>query len=94
MSVLVDPTGGTAQTTKSPAPRIRSDLQGARVGLVDNGKRNAEAFLRALGELLQVRFGVQELHLRRKPNASLPAPPELVEDLLARCDVVIAGVGD
>jgi hypothetical protein len=64
------------------------------VGLVDNGKRNADAFLRALGELLQVRFGAQEVHLRRKPNASLPAPPELVEDLLARCDVVIAGVGD
>jgi len=94
MPVLVDPTGEVTQATKPLAPRTRRALQGSRVGLVDNGKRNADAFLRALGELLQVRFGAQEVHLRRKPNASLPAPPELVEDLLARCDVVIAGVGD
>jgi hypothetical protein len=94
MTVLVDPTGGGQEVKRHMAPRSGRILQGSRVGLVDNGKRNADAFLRALGELLQVRFGAQEVHLRRKPNASLPAPPELVEDLLARCDVVIAGVGD
>jgi hypothetical protein len=29
-----------------------------------------------------------------KPSFSLPAPPELVEEMAAKCDVVLAGVGD
>lgn len=94
MPVLVDPTGEASRRTRSPAPRTRRSLQGARVGLLDNGKRNAEVFLRAVGDLMQSRFGVREVHLRRKPNASLPVPAEVLEDLLPRADFVIAGVGD
>jgi len=31
---------------------------------------------------------------RRKPSASVPAKPELLEGLAGECDVVIAGSGD
>ncbi|MDR5709818.1 MAG: hypothetical protein QN172_05385 [Armatimonadota bacterium] len=94
MAVLVDPTGGIQGITRRMAPRGGRALRGARVGLVDNGKRNADVFLRALGTLLRERYGVGEVVLRRKPHFAVPVSPELVEELSAQCDFVIPGVGD
>jgi|FaiFalDrversion3_1042247.scaffolds.fasta_scaffold00352_3 hypothetical protein len=94
MTVLVDPTGGGQEVKRHMAPRSGRILRGARVGLVDNGKRNADVFLMALGDLLRDRHGVREVVLRRKPHFALPAPPELVEELGTQCDFVIPGVGD
>ncbi len=94
MAVLVDPTGGVQVIPRRMAPRGGRALRGARVGLVDNGKRNADAFLMALGSLLRERYGVGEVLLRRKPSFAVPAPPELVEELSTQCDFVIPGVGD
>jgi len=90
----VDPTGGTQAITRRMAPRGRRTLQGARVGLVDNGKRNADLFLQALGDLLRERHAVREVVLRRKPHFAVPVPPEVVEELSTQCDFVIPGVGD
>lgn len=92
--MLVDPTGGVQEIRRRMAPRGGRSLRGARVGLVDNGKRNADVFLRALGDLLRERYGVREVVLRRKPHFAVPVPPELVEELGTQCDFVIPGVGD
>lgn len=94
MAALVDPTGQTHVVVRKMAPRAGRALRNARVGLVDNGKQNADAFLNALGTLLRERYGVAEVVARRKPSFALPAPADLVEDLAARCDFVVAGVGD
>ncbi len=94
MPGLVDPTGEVRRPRRSMAPRGLETLRGARVGLVDSGKRNADRFVQALGELLRERFGVAEILLRRKPNATLPAPGELLDELSETCAAVVHGVGD
>jgi hypothetical protein len=95
-STIMDPTGqtrGEAKPGLSLAER-RADLQGATVGLLENGKQNARLFLEEVGKLLQERYGVGTLDLRRKDVFAAPAPPELVDEMGAQCDVVITGVGD
>src|SRR4051794_25493133 len=95
-SAIMDPTGrkqGDRESDFALAPR-RGDLSGARVGLLENGKQNAALFLEEVGGVLKDRYGVSGVMLRRKDNFSAPAPPELVEEMRAKCDVVVIGVGD
>ncbi|MDR5709812.1 MAG: hypothetical protein QN172_05355 [Armatimonadota bacterium] len=94
MPQLVDPTGKAARTQRSMAPRRLRSPGGVRVGLVDSGKRNADRFTQALGDLLRERCHVAEILVRRKPNPTLPAPPQLLEELAGACAFVVHGVGD
>jgi hypothetical protein len=64
------------------------------LGLLGNSKLNADNVLNAVGDLLNERYRIVSTVHRTKPSFSHPAPPEIVEDLAANCDVVIAGVGD
>jgi len=94
-SAMIDPTAG-------PAPRARAtvladrkpDLIGRRIGLLANVKRNAEQFLDEVGVLLQRERGAAELVRRKKLSITDPVPPEILADLIDRCDVVVVGVGD
>lgn len=74
-------------------PALRS-LAGATVGFIDNAKPNFQYLVDDLAELLQSRHGVARVIKRRKPSASLPADPAVIEALSGECDVVIAGSGD
>jgi hypothetical protein len=90
---LLDP---RAEARPSVAARARRplDLRGKRVGLLANSKPNSDEFLAALGALLQERYGVGELVVARKPNASRVAPAETLDRLAADCAVVVTAVGD
>jgi hypothetical protein len=90
--VVLDPTPGTATRAARMAPGLKS-LDGARVGLLDNGKMNVERFLDHVEALLRVRHGVMDVVRRRKPNMSAPAPAEIL-GALAACDAVVSAVGD
>jgi hypothetical protein len=90
MTVVLDPTGDAAQVTTELAPRPPS-LDGLVVGYLDNGKPNSDRFL----DQLRTRFpSVLSVVTSRKPNIGRVAPTSLIQDLAARCDVVITGVGD
>ncbi|MBI4505965.1 MAG: hypothetical protein HY691_10555 [Chloroflexi bacterium] len=79
---------------RSPlAPRLRT-LAGARVGLIDNSKRNSGPFLRALDALLRERHGVAACEHYRKSNQSVPASPDVLQALAASCDAVVHAVAD
>ncbi len=93
-SLLLDPQGPKEERRHPLAPRRLRTLDGVTVGLLTNTKLNAEAVLKAIGALLQERYALKELLLRTKPNFSLPAPTAVIDELAARCDVVVAGVGD
>ena len=71
-----------------------ANLAGKKVGLVENTKYNSDTLLLKIGNILQDEYGVQGMLLRRKRNAGVPAHEEIIRDILAECDVVIAGVGD
>lgn len=94
MSPLMDPIGKSTEALSRLSQRRFSDLDGKTIGLLDNGKPNADRVLDAIAELLQERYQIKEIVRRRKDNVSLPAPREIVEELAERSDVVIAGVGD
>ena len=70
-----------------------ASLDGALVGLLDNAKIGTARFYDHLEVLLRARFGVREVMRRRKPDASRPAPAELLGELSA-ADAIISGIGD
>jgi hypothetical protein len=69
-------------------------LDGAVVGLLANGKRNADVLLEMVQEILADRYEFKEVVARNKGNASRPCPKEIMEELAQRCDVVITASGD
>ena len=93
-SILLNPEGQSQEQRAELAPRRFTSLDGARLGLLGNTKLNADAVLAALGDLMGQRFALESVVTRTKPSFSHPAPPEIVEEMVAKCDVVIAGVGD
>ncbi|MDE3077936.1 MAG: hypothetical protein KGJ86_21135, partial [Chloroflexota bacterium] len=72
---------------------IGPSLAGLRVGLLDNVKTNADAFLDRVEERLRERYQVAEFARRTKPQAGQACPPHMFE-ALAQCDVVINAFGD
>lgn len=69
-------------------------LAGKVVGFIDNAKPNFGLLADDLGELLMSKYGVARVVKHRKPSASVPAKPEVIDALSAECDVVITGSGD
>ena len=93
MSIRVfDPTAEDAPATSPGAARLTS-LEGRTIGLLDNSKFRVRELLDHIEEILRVRFGVAQVLRFRKPDASRPAPPELLADM-QRCEAIIAAVGD
>ena len=91
---LFDPTAPRREAdTASQKPALAS-LAGKVVGFIDNAKPNFGALVDDLGELLVSKYGVARVIKRRKPSASVPALPQVVDELSKECDVVIAGSGD
>jgi hypothetical protein len=93
---LFDPTAPRRETEtgRSGANLALAGLAGKVVGFIDNAKPNFGLLADDLGELLMTKYGVARVIKRRKPSASVPAKPEVIEELTGECDVVIAGSGD
>ena len=90
---VFDPTTSPKEQALRYAPRPTS-LQGKKVGLVENTKFNSDKLLLKIGKILQEDYGVQGVMLRRKRSSGVPAHEEIIRDILAECDAVVAGVGD
>ncbi|WP_252436150.1 UGSC family (seleno)protein [Pseudonocardia humida] len=93
---MIDPTGGWAASATDGAPRAaRPDrLDGLTVGLLANTKRNAEAFLEAVGELLAGEHATAGVVRRTKASIVDPVPAATLAEMVELCDVVVIGVGD
>lgn len=94
-NAILDPTGAAASrgVTWGRAPR-RASLQGARVGLLINTKRNADLFLTEVGRLLTERHGAASVMSRTKLAFAQPVTEDMLKELTCECDVVVTGVGD
>ncbi|MGD9891208.1 MAG: hypothetical protein AB7R89_26075 [Dehalococcoidia bacterium] len=90
---MLDPTADDVRMETRMAPRDGT-LQGKRVGLLANGKTNADRLLEVVGELLVERYGLAAPLLIDKRNATAPASDEVLERLLPHCDVVVTAIGD
>jgi hypothetical protein len=91
---ILDPTGSSQEKCYSLVPRRLHTLDGARLGLLGNTKLNADAVLAAIGALLKERYALESVIVRTKATFSRPAEDQIVNELVEKCDVVIAGVGD
>ena len=90
---ILDPTVAPAPAEASLAKRV-TDLDGAVVGLLANGKVNGDRLLDLVREALAQRYDVREVLVLTKPSASRPAEDPMLEQLAARCDVVVTAIGD
>jgi hypothetical protein len=88
-----DPSGTLQVEEHALAPSL-SDLQGKRLGILDNSKTNADRFLQMVAEELQELYGVAEWRMLTKDNLGSPARPEILQDLVRDSDFVITGIGD
>ena len=69
-------------------------LKGKRIGLVENTKHNSDKLLLKIGKILTDEYGAAESRIWRKHNSSVPAHQEVLDELSASCDVMVAGIGD
>ena len=90
---IFDPTTAPKAQALQYAARPKS-LKGKKIGLVDNTKYNSDKLLLKIGSILEKEYGTKGMLIRRKRNAGVPAHDEIMKELTAECDVVIAGVGD
>jgi hypothetical protein len=90
---VFDPTTEAKVQTIAFVPRPDS-LRNLRIGLVENTKFNSDRLLLKIAAMLETDYGAQSHVLRSKRNSSVPAHEEILKDLTANCDIVIAGVGD
>lgn len=86
---VYDPRGSNPIAAAKLAPRPRG-LQGLTVGLLDNGKEQAEVLLERVRTLLEPK-GLR-FNYARKPSHSRVAPPEVLERLHG-ADLAITALG-
>ena len=89
---VLDPTAEdvAAETTH---PAHLTSLQGRTVGLLDNGKIRVRELLDQVEDILRAEHGVARVIRLKKPDASRPAPAEVIAEMRA-ADAVISAVGD
>jgi hypothetical protein len=85
----VEPIPQEAVIAKRPV-----SLDGTVLGLLANGKHNADELLDLVREILADRFEFSDVLVRNKGNASRPCPQDLLDELAEQCDVVITSSGD
>ena len=90
---LYAPTSTTPKRQAFRAPALAS-LKATRIGILENGKLNAEEMLREVADLFTERHGCTVRMLRSKANASAPAPANTLVDLAQDVDFLITGLGD
>ncbi|GAC1548429.1 MAG: hypothetical protein NVS3B16_21330 [Vulcanimicrobiaceae bacterium] len=90
MIQLHDPRG-LRQARHAPLAARPASLRGLTIGLLDNGKENADALLDRTAEHLIARGAT--VVRTRKPSHSRPAPDEVIAELAGYSAVVAAHGG-
>jgi hypothetical protein len=89
---LVDPTTAPQVPAFSSAPRL-TDLANKHVGFIDDSKENAKELLTEIEAILRQRHGLSGVEYHRKPSASKPADPAVIEAMAQRCDYIVVAIG-
>jgi hypothetical protein len=100
MTTILNPKVRRIQNAKtSPSEQnlklnaVPPDLNGKTVGFLDNGKKNFDVYLDHTEQLLRRNYSFTSFR-RRKPVPIKGITPELFQEMVARCDVIITGSGD
>ena len=90
---LYAPTSTTPKRKAFRAPALAS-LEGTRIGILENGKLNAEEMLAEVAHLFVQRQGCTIRTLASKSNASAPAPGNTLVKVAQEVDFLLTGLGD
>ena len=90
---LLDPTARPHDDEKPLAAR-HANLNGKRIGILDNTKSNADVLMKRMAELLCSEYGAVEIVHRRKAHAAIGATEALLDEMAESCDLVLLGSGD
>ena len=90
---LYDPTTAPAVQNNRRAPAPVS-LQGMRLGLLSNGKENADHLLRMTAAHFEKEHGCIAQQMRYKSNASAPASDDMMQQLIEDSDLLLTANGD
>jgi hypothetical protein len=91
--VLVPEAPVPAAESTAPEPR-RLPAGKLRIGLLDNGKGNADHLLRFVLEGLHAELAVESVVSLRKASVSLAAQPEILDRFVAETDFVVTAMAD
>lgn len=91
--ITLDPRDPSPKQTEGIATRSGS-LDGKVVGLLSNNKPNSELLLRGVSDLLKEKYQVKEVVEANKGSHRIPAPQEIIDDMVARCDVVVVATAE
>jgi hypothetical protein len=90
---LLDPTDQEVLQRRTLAPRLTA-LRAKVGGFLDNRKQNANVLLDHIAPRLSAEYGMAEALHRAKFIYSRLAEPAIIDELVERCDFVVAAVGD
>ena len=90
---LYAPTSTTPKRKAFRAPALAS-IDGLRLGILENGKLNAEEMLNEVAQLFVQRNGCVIRTLASKRNASAPAPGNTLVKIAPEVDFLLTGLGD
>ena len=91
--VILDPTVAAEPAEAKAAGRL-AGLDGKVLGLLTNGKVNADRLLDLVRGELATRYRLRDVVVRAKPNASQVAPEAMLDELARTCDAVVTAIGD
>ena len=91
--IVFDPRGIVEAESLVLAPRVR-DLNGLRLGVLDNTKWNANRLLRKTVARLGEQVSLAAVNYYRKESFSKDADPALIETIAANNDIVLTAIGD
>ena len=69
-------------------------LEGKTVGLLENRKYHADAFLLELQRVLEQDYKAKKVIYAAKFTFSMPCADETIDSLVAECDAVVHGIAD
>jgi hypothetical protein len=90
---LLDPTVDQPKQAIDFAPRPKA-LAGKRVALIENTKFNSDKLLEKIGDILKKEQGIAEWKVFHKHNSGVPAHKEVIDEVKAGYDLMVAGIGD
>jgi hypothetical protein len=90
---VYDPRGMVDAAPLTMSPRAKQ-LQGLRLGLLDNTKWNANKLLRGARDRLAQKHVFGAVNYYRKESFAAAAAPDLLDRIAAENDIVLTAIGD
>ncbi len=73
---------------------VIGSLEGKVVGLLENRKYHADAFLQELQKVLEQDYRAKKVVYASKFTFSAPCAADTLDSLVAECDAIIHGIAD